>query len=338
MHRSRIQGKSLRSTIFFLVLALASVGTTNALADQKSSKLTSINMVQEWPVADAFWIPWIVGQNKGFYKEAGIDLKIIAPPTVAATMQYLGTGKADLAFTTTMDVVFARAAGVPVVSIGRYGQGNNWGLISSTAKPLDFTKIKGLKIGTYNDAWSNAQLGIMLQSQGLKLKDVQLVSATDDTVPLLINGKVDAITGITNAEGTELNSLKKPYGIVLAKDHGVPNSPIFVLAANNKWLSANPDLAKRWMAATIKGMQYAIANPKEAVSIFLKAYPKAESLDYATKQWADTMAILGSSITSKSLVASDADWSSLLQAVKTYKIANKVEAPANYYTNKLLSQ
>lgn len=178
----------------------------------------------------------------------------------------------------------------------------------------------------------------MLQSQGLTLKDVQLISATDDTVPLLMDGKVDAITGITNAEGTELTSLNKSYGIELAKDHGVPNSPIFVLAANSKWLAANPALAKKWMDATIKGMQYAIANPKEAVSIFLKTYPKAESLDYATKQWADTMAILGSSITNKSLLASDTDWVSLLKAVKDFKIANKVEAPANYYTNKLLTQ
>lgn len=88
-----------------------------------------VTFVQEWPVADGFWIPWTLGISKGFYRDEGIDLNVVAPPTVADTMKFLGTGRADVAFTTVMDIIFAKEQGAPVISIGRYGTGNNWGIL-----------------------------------------------------------------------------------------------------------------------------------------------------------------------------------------------------------------
>ena len=46
---------------------------------------------------------------------------------------------------------------------------------------------------------------MMLADAKLTLDDVTMVAAADDTVPLLLQNKVDAITGITNAEGTEMH-------------------------------------------------------------------------------------------------------------------------------------
>ncbi|CAJ0990781.1 hypothetical protein SODG_005289 [Sodalis praecaptivus] len=70
-----------------------------------------VTFVQEWPVADGFWIPWTLGIGKGFYRDEGIDLNVVAPPTVADTMKFLGTGRADVAFTTVMDIIFAKEQG-----------------------------------------------------------------------------------------------------------------------------------------------------------------------------------------------------------------------------------
>src|SRR5262249_42722599 len=133
--------------------------------------------VQEWPVADGFWIPWILGKQKGFYEAEGIDLNIVAPPTVADTMKFLGTGRADVAFTTVMDILFARQEGAPVQAIGRYGRGNNWGIISKPGSGLTVAGLKGKTIGIYNDAWTKAQLQLTLQSAGLTLDDITTVAA-----------------------------------------------------------------------------------------------------------------------------------------------------------------
>jgi putative hydroxymethylpyrimidine transport system substrate-binding protein len=312
-------------------------GGSGPAADSAAGGGTTIRMVQEWPVADAFWIPWIVARDNGYYRAAGINLQIIPPPNTSATAQYVGTGRADLAFDTSMDVVFARAQDAPMVSIAAYGSANNWGLISSNAKPLDFAQIKGKTIGTYND--SKAQLQIMLHSVGLTLSDVKLVTASSDTVPLLLQHKVDAITGVTNAEGSELASEGMPdYSIALAKDHSVPDSPVWVLAANSAWLAKNKPLAQKFMTATLKGWQYAIDHPATAVSDFEHDYPKAETKAFATIQWKDTSALFGSTVTAQTLRQSDANWSALLQAAKKYGVVSKTEAPSAYYTNELLGQ
>ncbi len=302
--------------------------------------VTTVKMVQEWPVPDGFWIPWIVAKDKGYYKAAGIDLQILPPPNTAATAQYLGTGRADLAFDTSMDIVFGRAQNAPMVSIGNYGTQNNWGLISSKNKPLDFDSIKGKTIGTYNDSWSKAQLQIMLKSKGLALSDVKLVIASSDTVPLLLQKKVDAITGVTNAEGSELASEgMADYKIELAKDHGVPNSPVWVLAANSDWLKKNPALAQQFMDATLKGWQDAVNDPAGAVATFMRTYPKAQTEQYTTIQWKDTMALFGgSTITPATLLQKESDWTDLLKAANDFKLVKKVDASTDYFTNQLLGK
>jgi putative hydroxymethylpyrimidine transport system substrate-binding protein len=236
-----------------------------------------------------------------------------------------------------MDIVFARAQGAPMVSIARYGTSNNWGLISSSTKPLNFSSIKGKTIGTYNDSWSKSQLQIMLHSQGLTLSDVHLVTASDDTVPLLLQHKVDAITGVTNAEGSELESQGvSNYSMVLAKDHGVPDSPVWVLAGNSDWLSSHRATAQKFMDATLQGLQYALDHPQEAVNDFMSAFPKAQTRAFTSLQWQATSVLFGKKVTGQSLAQSGSNWSALLKAATDYKLVNKVDAPTAYFTNELL--
>ena len=83
----------------------------SATRPSDAAELKKLTFVQEWPVADGFWIPWILGKEKGFYADEGIDLEIVAPPTVADTMKFLGTASADVAFTTVMDIIFAKEEG-----------------------------------------------------------------------------------------------------------------------------------------------------------------------------------------------------------------------------------
>ena len=102
-----------------------------------------------------------------------------------------------------MDVIFAKEQQAPVSAIARYGRSNNWGIMTAQGKPITVPELKGKTIGIYNDAWTKAQLTMMLADAKLTLDDVTMVAAADDTVPLLLQNKVDAITGITNAEATE---------------------------------------------------------------------------------------------------------------------------------------
>jgi NitT/TauT family transport system substrate-binding protein len=311
---------------------LAAYGSHQSAASTSTAKLSTIRMVQEWPVADGFWIPWIVARDKGWYRDAGIDLQIIPPPTVADTVKFLGTGRADIGFTTILDVIFAKAQGAPIVSIGAYSQSNNWGLIGRQGETFTVADMKGKTIGIYNDAWTKAQLSIMLRSAHLTLSDVKTVAAASDVVPLLLAKKVDVATGVTNAEASEVRTIgkQKPF-MLLAKDYGVPNSPIWLLGANTSWLKKNPQLAKTWFKVTNRALVWSIAHPAGAVKMFEKAYPKAESYAYALDQWKATIPLFKSP--GGYFHQTDKQWSALLPALKQQKLITKALAPSAYYTN-----
>ena len=321
--------------IVALAAAAVAVFAATANPQQRTQKLTTIRMVQEWPVADGFWIPWIVARDKGWYKDAGIDLQIIPPPTVADTVKFLGTGRADIGFTTILDVIFAKAQNAPIVSIGAYSQSNNWGLIGRQGEKFTVASLKGKTVAIYNDAWTKAQLSIMLKSANLTLSDVKMVAAASDVVPLLLAKKVDVATGVTNAEASEVRTVghQKPT-MLLAKDYGVPNSPIWLIAANTGWLQKNPTLAKTWFKVTKRALNWSIAHPSEAVQMFEKAYPKAESYAYALDQWKATIPLFKSP--GGYFHQTDSQWSKLLPALVQQKLITKALSPKNYYTNAYL--
>src|SRR6266550_2216026 len=89
---ARVEPRGITMGIKSLAVCLATVASLVGVAASASqaAELKKITFVQEWPVADGFWIPWILGKEKGFYADEGIDLEIVAPPTVADTMKYLG--------------------------------------------------------------------------------------------------------------------------------------------------------------------------------------------------------------------------------------------------------
>lgn len=319
-----------------MTLAVSLIVGNVTVNSVQAAPLTKVTFIQEWPVADGFWIPWILGKEKGFYSEEGIDLNIVAPPTVADTMKFLGTGRAEVAFTTVMDIIFAKEQGAPVESIGRYGNGNNWGIISAQGKPYTVAELKGKSIGIYNDAWTKAQLSLMLQSAGLTLKDVQMVTAADDTVPLLLQKRVDVITGITNAEGTEVVSMGKQTPEFLpAVGHGVPDTPILMFAGNQAWLKKNPELAKAFMRATTKSIGYAIAHPDEGVSAFAAAFSKSYDPAFINQQWKDTMPLLTTG-DSDSLKQEVKTWNALLTALQGQGIVKQPLPAEQYFTNQYL--
>lgn len=321
-------------------LAVASAGCgggggaseTSGGGTTAAKQVQTIRMIQEWPVADAFWVPWVVANEKGWYRQAGINLKIIPPPTVADTVKFLGTGRADIGFTTILDVIFAKEQNAPVVSIGAYSQSNNWGLIGRQGEKFTVASLKGKSVGIYNDAWTKAQLAIMLKSADLKLSDVKTVAASSDVVPLLLAKKVDVATGVTNAEASEVRTVgnQKPV-ILLAKDYGVPNSPIWLFAANTNWLKKNPELTKTWFDVTKRGLEWSIANPEAAVRLWLKAYPKAAPFDYALDSWKATIPLFKAP--GGYFSQTDDQWSALLPALKEQKLIKKPLDPGDYYTN-----
>ncbi len=110
-----------------------------------------------------------------------------------------------------------------------------------------------------------------------------------------------------------------------------------MLAGNDDWLKANPDVAKAFLRATQKSIEYAAAHQDEAVAAFFELYSKAYDEKFITQQWKDTVPLFGEMGPDR-MVHNNADWVALLDALKKFKVVSDALEPSAYYTNQYLAQ
>jgi len=288
--------KSVYLMISILVLAsilLSACQATPAGGSEAAGPdtLEKVTIVADWPTPWVGFIPWLVAQEKGFYAEEGLTVETILPATVADPPKYVALGKADFAYTTQLDVILGRAAGIPIVSTAAVFRYNNWGVIYP--KDGNVKELKDIKtISLYENTWDHACFNAMMAHEGLDVANVEILPSTSDTVPLFLAGKVDAIGGITNAEQTEvLITGGTETNIFLGRDYGVPDVYVYVFASSNQFLTEHPETAAKFMRATLKGLEYSVNNPDEALQIFMKIYPEALSEEYAKASWEATVPV-----------------------------------------------
>jgi len=300
---------------------------------QEPTGLTEVTIVGDWPTAWVGWIPWLVSQEKGFYGEVGLTVKTIIPATVADPPKYVSLGKADFAYTTQLDVILGRAAGIPIVSTAAVFRYNNWGLIfpkNSHVKSLEDIKTLSL----YENTWDHSCFNAMMNFANLDPATVNILPSASDTVPLLLAGKVDAIGGITNAEQTEvLITGKTETNILMARDFGVPDVYVYVFASSQQFLKENPEIAKKFMGATLKGLQYSVEHPDEALQIFQKFYPDALSPEYAKASWEATIPVFK---TDKYGYQDPALWEEVQQFMFDNKLIEQTTPVDEMFTNEFV--
>jgi ABC-type nitrate/sulfonate/bicarbonate transport system substrate-binding protein len=300
------------------------------------AEMVPLTIVTEWPYPDPLWIPFLAAQDQGYYADAGLDVTIQTPPDNSTTMKMLAAGDAQVGLSATTDVVFACGEGLPIQSISNMTQSNNWGLFQLGDQPIDVASLAGKTVGIYNDSWTATMLPIVLASGGLTMDDVKTVAATASVIPLLLRGKIDVATEVTNLGGVEITtSGGGDFTQLLGPEAGTPDTPVWVYVANSEWAAANPDLAAAWLAATRQGIEWASQNPEDAVALFEQAYPEAATDNgYNLEAWQATIPLL--TVSGGYPEQTDEEWSSFAQALVDAGQLDSALAPGEYYTNDYL--
>jgi ABC-type nitrate/sulfonate/bicarbonate transport system substrate-binding protein len=300
--------------------------------------VTTISLVYDWSGVDFEAVPLAVAKSEGMFAKAGIDVDLILPPDDSTTVKLLGSGQGDIGFATTADVVITRGQGADVVSIGNYSQVNNWGLIARPGEKIDLTKLKGAKIGVFADNWTQAMMPFVLKAAGLGESDVQqVIFSGDDVAPLLAN-KLDLTTNTTNFAVAQVQEAvgKKPT-VMLAKEFGAPDIPVWVYVAGEKWLEANGDTAKAFLVAIKEATQWAIDNPDAAVTDFERVYPdNGSSHEYNLAGWQATAEVMTGP--DGLLTQRESQWSELTDALTSIGALDSAAEPSTYYTNDYLPE
>ena len=168
------------------------------------SRAASLNIgYSDWPG----WVAWQVAIDKGWFKEAGIDVKF-EWFDYSASMDAFAAGKIDADLMTNGDALVTGAGGARnlMVMVTDYSNGNDMIVARPGIKSLK--DLRGKKIGIEVGLVEHLLLTDGLKKAGMTLADVTLVNAkTNETPQVLASGQVDAIGAWQPNSGMAIKTL-----------------------------------------------------------------------------------------------------------------------------------
>jgi NitT/TauT family transport system substrate-binding protein len=189
----------------------------------------------DWPG----WVAWEVAVQKGWFKEAGVDVKFEWFEYVPS-MEAYAANKIDAVAMTNGDQLVNGATGAKskAIIINDYSNGNDM----IVAKPgiNSVKELKGKKIGVELGFVDHLLVLKALEANGMKESDVTLVNVpTAETPKAFASGDVDAIAAWQPNSGQALKAVAGSKSIYSSAD--VPGLIYDVLAVSPASLSAHKE-------------------------------------------------------------------------------------------------
>jgi putative hydroxymethylpyrimidine transport system substrate-binding protein len=256
----------------------------NALPAAAADKMT---VLLDWFVNPDHG-PLFVAVERGYFREAGLDVEFKAPADPNDPPKLVAAGKADLAISYQPQLHMQADRDLPLVRVATLVATPLNSLVVLKDGPVkQIGDLKGRTVGFSVGGFEDAMLGAMLEKHGLSLKDVKLVNVNFSLSPALVSGKVDAVIGAyRNFELNQLDILKKPGRAFYVEEEGVPAYDELIVVANRKDI-AKPQIAA-FVGALERGVQFLVNHPDESWSLFIKE--RKELNDELNKRaWRDTL-------------------------------------------------
>ena len=216
--------------------------------------------------------PFFLALDKGFYAEEGLDVEILEGSGSATTVKLIGNGTDPIGYADAGTMMKGVAVGVPVKAVAVLVQQNPMAAIYVKEKTkLDSAQdLIGKKIGlTTGDSLSQI-FPAVLSKNGISEDQVEIVSLANPAAKetALLQGQVDAFLGyfidqpprIEYRTGIDLDWIK-------FSDMGV-NTLSGAIIVNNRTIEENPELVRKFVRATLRGVKCTMENPDEAARIF----------------------------------------------------------------------
>lgn len=247
------------------------IGTGLASATMQSEAMPTRLMLQWLPQAQ--FAGYYMAQDKGYYRQQGINLTILAGGPDKIISEELDSGNVDFGMMFLATALERHASGLPVVNIGQIIQHSSLMLISRAQSGIDkISDLDGKKVSL----WANEfqiQPRMLFQQLGINVEIIPQASS----LGLFLHGAVSATSGMWYNEYHTLLSAGlrkgelKPF-FFRDTPYDFPEDGLYCLEST---FEKNPELARGVLAATVKGWQYAFNHEEEALDLVAKRMQEA---------------------------------------------------------------
>ena len=250
--------KSLVSKAAALVGALAmtfgfaACGQTNTAdsSNSNTSDLKKVTFMLSW-APDTNHIGVYVAKNKGYFKDAGLDVDIVAVAQAGAE-QAVNNGVADFALSNLTNVGVYTLKGAHIKQVLQVQQKPSaiWCALASNTAIKSPKDLDGKTFATFGSNESDAVVRRMIQTDGGK-GEFDKVTVGTSTFQTMESGKADFGGFYATWEGVQADMYGPKLNCFTEPDYGVPgNADTIGIITNDKTIKNNPDLVKKFTQAT----------------------------------------------------------------------------------------
>jgi NitT/TauT family transport system substrate-binding protein len=227
---------------------------------------------------------YFVALEKGYYAKQNLDVDIVRGQGSADAVKQVAAGTAQLGFADTAAVILGRGNDqIPTKLVAIvYAKPPHAIYVlkeSGIAAPKD---LEGKKIADTAFSAVPKLFAAYAKAANIDASKVTWAVASADTLPaMLTTGRADGIGQFTVGEPllAKAAAPKQVFALTYA-DAGLDLYSNGIIASDSI-IKSNPDLVRRFVAATMQGLEDAIADPKEAGEIMHKHHREVDA-DIAT--------------------------------------------------------
>lgn len=323
---------TLRAIVAVLAMAALAAGSGAAVA---ADKLTVRLDFSPWGVQAAMHL----AQNKGWFKEAGLDVDIQDGRGSGNTIQLVNAGQADVGQVQVGLVGSARAKGATIRSIATFQRRTD--LCVLVDKDLAVSKaadLRGKTVVVFAASPWTPFIDVYLKSAGLTRDDLKI----DVVDPAALWGTYLAkrADGLMSTVGSALPIAEqsRPSKCLLASDANIA-FPAYGLVAREDTIANKGAALRKLIQVEQRAWQHLRTNPDDGVKAMIAERPDAR-LDPAvllgqiklTLDYFDTPASKGKPIGWQA----QEDWEAALKSMEAAGVVNPGWKAADYYTNALI--
>lgn len=252
---------NLHKLFIYLLLLVLHIPT-----DGYSQELKPIKLQLKWHHQFQF-AGYYAAKQKGFYKDAGLDVSLLEGDKKNPSVLNVLAGKADFGVTGS-DILNFHILNKPVVVVSVIFQHSPYVFMTLAYRKINSpTDLAGKKIMVSNDQGGRL-LSALLLKEGIPMDSVQLIEHSWNSADL-ISGKVDAMSAYSTVEPHLLRAMEHKVSLIDPKDYGIDFYGDLIFTTQ-EMIHDHPKIVEDFNAASLKGWQYAMNNPEEMTNYILQ--------------------------------------------------------------------
>jgi ABC-type nitrate/sulfonate/bicarbonate transport system substrate-binding protein len=210
----------------------------------------------------------------GYYRDAGISLRVVQPTSTQETLKLIDAGRAQFGLADGSDVASLIAAGGDARAVMAIAQRPLGGLIALRSERLGSPAgLAGRTVGVTGVPSDYAVLDTELRFSGVSPARVRVANVGFNGAQALLAGRIAAFTGFIPADGVALSVAGHPISAFALDRWGGPPYPGLVAFTTRRLIGSDPGLVRAFLAATARGYRDTLADPARSLAELLSANP-----------------------------------------------------------------